>query len=134
MLNLHGVLSLTWHLCPAALSESIWMAACQVTVPLTAGEMTPSWFTGEKSAVLTRVVCSHSQVPRTCSQLNVTRLPLVASSLPDSPLLVHRSNIFIFLPLFFIQEYLYRVVASHEGGSVYSDWSRGRSTGAGKWS
>ncbi|XP_077013931.1 usherin [Tamandua tetradactyla] len=27
-------------------------------------------------------------------------------------------------------EYLYRVVASHEGGSVYSDWSRGRTTGA----
>ncbi|XP_003419924.2 usherin [Loxodonta africana] len=27
-------------------------------------------------------------------------------------------------------EYLYRVKASHEGGSVYSDWSRGRTTGA----
>ncbi|KAM9212500.1 usherin [Dugong dugon] len=27
-------------------------------------------------------------------------------------------------------EYLYRVIASHEGGSVYSDWSRGRTTGA----
>ncbi|XP_002760562.4 usherin [Callithrix jacchus] len=27
-------------------------------------------------------------------------------------------------------EYLYRVTASHEGGSVYSDWSRGRTTGA----
>ncbi|XP_040841245.1 usherin [Ochotona curzoniae] len=26
-------------------------------------------------------------------------------------------------------EYLYRVVASHEGGSVSSDWSRGRTTG-----
>ncbi|ELW55473.1 Usherin [Tupaia chinensis] len=26
-------------------------------------------------------------------------------------------------------EYLYRVIASHEGGSVYSDWSRGRTTG-----
>ncbi|XP_069911419.1 usherin isoform X2 [Oryctolagus cuniculus] len=26
-------------------------------------------------------------------------------------------------------EYLYRVVASHEGGSVCSDWSRGRTTG-----
>lgn len=66
--------------------------------------------------------------------INVTRLPLVASSLPASPLLVHMSNIFIFLPLLSFQEYLYRVVASHEGGSVYSDWSRGRSTGAGKWS
>ncbi|XP_016076620.1 PREDICTED: usherin [Miniopterus natalensis] len=27
-------------------------------------------------------------------------------------------------------EYLYRVIASHEGGSVRSDWSRGRTTGA----
>ncbi|KAK1328091.1 hypothetical protein QTO34_012514 [Cnephaeus nilssonii] len=27
-------------------------------------------------------------------------------------------------------EYLYRVMASHEGGSVWSDWSRGRTTGA----
>uniref|UniRef100_A0A8C9BFN6 Usherin n=1 Tax=Phocoena sinus TaxID=42100 RepID=A0A8C9BFN6_PHOSS len=27
-------------------------------------------------------------------------------------------------------EYLYRVIASHEGGSVPSDWSRGRTTGA----
>ncbi|XP_006890633.1 PREDICTED: usherin [Elephantulus edwardii] len=27
-------------------------------------------------------------------------------------------------------EYLYRVIASHEGGSAYSDWSRGRTTGA----
>ncbi|KAM6217822.1 usherin isoform 2-T2 [Rhynchocyon petersi] len=27
-------------------------------------------------------------------------------------------------------EYLYRVIASHEGGSVSSDWSRGRTTGA----
>ncbi|XP_004700202.1 usherin [Echinops telfairi] len=27
-------------------------------------------------------------------------------------------------------EYLYRVIASHEGGSVYSDWSRGRTKGA----
>ncbi|KAI4537068.1 hypothetical protein MG293_013271, partial [Ovis ammon polii] len=27
-------------------------------------------------------------------------------------------------------EYLYRVTASHEGGSVHSDWSRGRTTGA----
>ncbi|XP_041578632.1 usherin [Vulpes lagopus] len=27
-------------------------------------------------------------------------------------------------------EYLYRVVASHEGGSVHSDWSRGRTPGA----
>ncbi|XP_058131204.1 usherin [Dasypus novemcinctus] len=27
-------------------------------------------------------------------------------------------------------EYLYRVIASHEGGSVYSDWTRGRTTGA----
>ncbi|XP_053463887.1 usherin [Nycticebus coucang] len=27
-------------------------------------------------------------------------------------------------------EYLYRVIASHEGGSVHSDWSRGRTTGA----
>nr|XP_004672060.2 usherin [Jaculus jaculus] len=26
-------------------------------------------------------------------------------------------------------EYLYRVLASHEGGSVYSDWSRGRTAG-----
>ncbi|KAI5940642.1 Usherin [Manis javanica] len=27
-------------------------------------------------------------------------------------------------------EYLYRVIGSHEGGSVYSDWSRGRTTAA----
>ncbi|KAL6091956.1 hypothetical protein STEG23_000531, partial [Scotinomys teguina] len=28
-----------------------------------------------------------------------------------------------------LTEYLYRVIASHEGGSVSSDWSRGRTTG-----
>lgn len=59
---MHGVLSLTWHLCPAVLSESIRMDARQVTVLLTVGEMTPSWFIGEAGRVFMRAGSSPLQV------------------------------------------------------------------------
>lgn len=74
MLNLHEVLSLTWHLCPAVLSESIWMDAYQLTVLLTAGEMTPSQCTEEKSRVFMRVVYNHLRVTRWFLKWNSTFL------------------------------------------------------------
>ena len=67
-----------------------------------------------------------------CSKFSVPRLFLIAFSLPASPPLVSLSPVLTFLLLISIKEYLYRVTASHEGGSVHSDWSRGRTTGAGK--
>lgn len=51
---------------------------------------------------------------------------------PCQPPLLWVTNIFLFLLLLSTSEYLYRVTASHEGGSVRSDWSRGRTAGAGK--
>lgn len=133
MLNLQGVPSLTWHLCPAVLSESIWMDAYQLTAPLTARRMTPSWFTREKSRGFPTVVSSLSQVMGKGSKVNVTWLLLSPSSLPAGSLLAYTSRIFTFRFPVSISEYLYRVVASHEGGSVHSDWSRGRTPGAGKY-
>lgn len=119
-------LSLTWHLCPALLSESIWMDAYHLPVPLTAGEMTPSWCSGDTSTVLMTVGFSPSQV------MGVLSL-CTNCSLSASQPWASMGNILTFLLLISIEEYLYRVRASHEGGSVYSDWTRGRTMPTGKY-